>query len=140
MEDDCPRSENQKMMKEHVRHLRLDYETEQRLFDGARVCRWRKGIFELFRDMVILMRHTGETKENFTECGSPIGLACLALQRRSPKLTIVLGFRIQAVIGITHTCGVKNDVQVGMRLPRRYQNLKPMAKTTLGSVHPRLNR
>ena len=48
-----------RMMKEHGRHLRLDDDAERRLLEGAKACRWRKRTFELFRDIVILMRDTG---------------------------------------------------------------------------------
>jgi integrase len=48
-----------KMMKEHGRHLRLDDEAERRLLEGAKACTWRRRTFELFRDIVILMRDTG---------------------------------------------------------------------------------
>jgi integrase len=48
-----------KMMKEHGRHLRLDDEAEGRLFEGAKACTWRRRTFELFRDIVILMRDSG---------------------------------------------------------------------------------
>ena len=48
-----------KMMKEHGRHLRLDDETERKLLVGAQACTWRRRTFELFRDIVILMRDTG---------------------------------------------------------------------------------
>ena len=48
-----------KMMKEHGRHLRLDDDAEKRLFEGAKACTWRRRTFELFRDIVILMRDTG---------------------------------------------------------------------------------
>jgi integrase len=48
-----------KMMKEHGRHLRLDEEAERKLLGGAQACAWRRRTFELFRDIVILMRDTG---------------------------------------------------------------------------------
>ena len=48
-----------KMMKEHGRHLRLNDEAERKLLQGAQVCTWRRRAFELFRDIVILMRDTG---------------------------------------------------------------------------------
>ena len=48
-----------KMMKEHGRHLRLDDEAERRLLEGANGTTWRWQTFELFRDIVILMRDTG---------------------------------------------------------------------------------
>jgi len=48
-----------KMMREHGRHLRLDDEAERRLLEGAQACTWRRRTFELFRDIVILMRDTG---------------------------------------------------------------------------------
>src|SRR5215469_16695325 len=48
-----------KMMKEHGRHLRLDDEAERKLLEGAQTCTWRRRTFELFRDIVILMRDTG---------------------------------------------------------------------------------
>jgi integrase len=48
-----------RMMKEHGRHLRLDDEAERKLLEGAQTCTWRRRTFELFRDIVILMRDTG---------------------------------------------------------------------------------
>jgi integrase len=48
-----------RLMKEHGRHLRLDDEAERKLLAGASACKWRKPTFELFRDIVILMRDTG---------------------------------------------------------------------------------
>jgi integrase len=48
-----------KLMKEHGRHLRLDDEAERRLLEGAKACTWRRRTFELFYDIVILMRDTG---------------------------------------------------------------------------------
>ena len=48
-----------KMMKEHGRHLRLDDEAERKLLEGCQACTWRRRTFELFRDIVILMRDTG---------------------------------------------------------------------------------
>jgi integrase len=48
-----------KLMKEYGRHLRLDDEAERRLLEGTRACTWRRRTFELFRDIVILMRDTG---------------------------------------------------------------------------------
>src|SRR6201993_948020 len=48
-----------KMIKEHGRHLRLDDEAERKLLERAQACTWRRRTFELFRDIVILMRDTG---------------------------------------------------------------------------------
>jgi hypothetical protein len=48
-----------KLIKEHGRHLRLDDEAERRLLGGGKACTWRRRTFELFRDIVILMRDTG---------------------------------------------------------------------------------
>lgn len=48
-----------KMMKEHGRHLRLDNTAEGKLLEGAKACTWRRRTFELFRDIVVLMRDTG---------------------------------------------------------------------------------
>lgn len=48
-----------KMLKEHGRHLRLDDEAERKLLEGAKACTWRRRTFELFRDIVVLMRDTG---------------------------------------------------------------------------------
>jgi hypothetical protein len=44
---------------EHGRHLRLDDEAERKLLEGAQACAWRRQTFELFRDIVILLRDTG---------------------------------------------------------------------------------
>jgi len=48
-----------KMMKGHGPHLRLDDEAERKLLEGAQARTWRRRTFELFRDIVILMRDTG---------------------------------------------------------------------------------
>jgi len=40
-------------------NLRLDGEAERRLIEGAQACTWRGRTFDLFRDIVILMRDTG---------------------------------------------------------------------------------
>ena len=48
-----------KLMKEYGRHLRLDGDAERRLLEGAMACAWLRQTFELFRDIVILMRDTG---------------------------------------------------------------------------------
>ena len=48
-----------KMMKEYGRHLRLDGDAERRLLEAAKACPWRRQTFELFRDIVTLMRDTG---------------------------------------------------------------------------------
>jgi integrase len=47
VEDDRPRSKNQ------------NDEAERRLLEGAQACTWRRRTFELFRDIVVLMRDTG---------------------------------------------------------------------------------
>jgi integrase len=52
-----------KLMKEHGRSLRLDDETEKKLLAGAAQCNWQKHSFELFKDIVILMRDTGMRNE-----------------------------------------------------------------------------
>lgn len=48
-----------KLMKEYGRHLRLDDEAERKLRKAAQACTWRRRTFELFRDIVIVMRDTG---------------------------------------------------------------------------------
>ena len=48
-----------KMMKEHGRHLRLDDEAERKLLGAAKACTWRRRTFDLFRDIIVLMRDTG---------------------------------------------------------------------------------
>jgi site-specific recombinase XerD len=52
-----------KLMKEYGRSLRLDDEAEKKLLAGAAACDWRKRSFQLFRDIVILMRDTGMRNE-----------------------------------------------------------------------------
>jgi len=53
-----------KLAKEYGRSLRLDDESEKKLIAGAAACKWRKrGSFELFKDVVILMRDTGMRNE-----------------------------------------------------------------------------
>jgi integrase len=48
-----------KLMKEHGRSLRLDDDAERKLLAGSAVCKWRKRTFNLFRNIIILMRDTG---------------------------------------------------------------------------------
>ncbi len=52
-----------KLMKEHGRSLRLDDQAEKRLIAAAATCGWRQRSFELFRDIVILVRDTGMRNE-----------------------------------------------------------------------------
>jgi integrase len=53
-----------KLAKERRRSLRLDEGSEKKLIAGAAACKWRKkGSFELFKDVVILMRDTGMRNE-----------------------------------------------------------------------------
>jgi len=56
------------MMKEHGRHLRLDDEAERKLLEGAEACTWRRRTFELFRNIVILMRDTGMRNQRELYC------------------------------------------------------------------------
>jgi integrase len=52
-----------KLAKEYGRSSRLDDSAERELLAGAAACKWRKRGFELFRDVVILMRDTGMRNE-----------------------------------------------------------------------------
>jgi len=52
-----------KLAKEHGRALNLDEAAEKRLIHGAASCNWRKRTFELFSDLVLLMRDTGMRNE-----------------------------------------------------------------------------
>src|ERR1017187_5500469 len=52
-----------KLMKEYGRSLRLDDEAEKKLLAGAAACNWRKRSFQLFRDIIILVRDTGMRNE-----------------------------------------------------------------------------
>lgn len=52
-----------RLLPEKERTLRLDDEAERRLLAGAAECDWRPPIFELFRDVVILIRDTGMRNE-----------------------------------------------------------------------------
>ena len=52
-----------RLMKEHGRMLRLDAENESKLIAAAALCNWRPSSFELFRDVLILMRDTGMRNE-----------------------------------------------------------------------------
>jgi hypothetical protein len=56
-----------KPLPEHGRKLRLDNDAEQKLLVAARSCHWKPGMFELFRDIIILAE-TPEcgTAESFT--------------------------------------------------------------------------
>lgn len=57
-----------KMMKEYGRHLRLDGDAERRLLEAAKACPWRRQTFELFRDIVTLMRDTGMRNQRELYC------------------------------------------------------------------------
>ena len=48
-----------KRLVEHGRRLRLDEDAEEKLLAAAEACGWRRGSFELFRDIIILARDTG---------------------------------------------------------------------------------
>jgi hypothetical protein len=50
-------------VKEYGRSSRLDDAVERELLAAAAICKWRKGGFLLFRDIVILMRDTGMRNE-----------------------------------------------------------------------------
>ena len=52
-----------RLLPEKERTLRLDDEAERRLLAGAAECNWRPQTFELFRDVVILVRDTGMRNE-----------------------------------------------------------------------------
>jgi integrase len=52
-----------RLLPEKERTLRLDDEAERRLRAGATECNWRPPVFELFRDVVILVRDTGMRNE-----------------------------------------------------------------------------
>ncbi|HEY6308364.1 MAG TPA: site-specific integrase [Candidatus Angelobacter sp.] len=52
-----------RLVKEHGRSLILDADAEMKLIAAAAACRWRKGCFETFRDVVILMRDSGMRNE-----------------------------------------------------------------------------
>jgi integrase len=52
-----------RLLPEKERTLRLDDEAERRLLAGAAERHWRPPIFELFRDVVILVRDTGMRNE-----------------------------------------------------------------------------
>lgn len=52
-----------KLVKEYGRSITLDGEAEKKLLAAAVKCKWRKSIFELFRDIVISMRDTGMRNE-----------------------------------------------------------------------------
>jgi integrase len=51
------------LMPEKERSLRLDDEAERKLLAGAAKCNWRTRTFELFRDLLILVRNTGMRNE-----------------------------------------------------------------------------
>ena len=52
-----------KLVKEYGRTLRLDAEAEKKLLAGAIACQWRKGSFQRFQDIVVLVRDTGLRNE-----------------------------------------------------------------------------
>ena len=52
-----------KLVKEHGRSQSLDAAMEAKLIDAAALCGWRTKSFELFRDIVVLMRETGMRNE-----------------------------------------------------------------------------
>jgi len=52
-----------KLAKEFGRTLKLDEDAEKKLLAAAAECGWRKGGFELFRDIVIAVRETGTRNE-----------------------------------------------------------------------------
>lgn len=52
-----------RLAKEYGRSLNLDEAAEKSLLEGAATCKWRKRTFQLFKDIVILMRDTGMRNE-----------------------------------------------------------------------------
>jgi hypothetical protein len=52
-----------RLVKEHGRSLSLDATSEAKLITAAALCGWRIKCFDLFRDIVILMRETGMRNE-----------------------------------------------------------------------------
>jgi integrase len=52
-----------RLMKEHGRSMTIDADIEAKLIAAAALCNWRTKSFELFRDVVILMRDTGMRNE-----------------------------------------------------------------------------
>jgi len=52
-----------RLLKEHGRLLTLDAENESKLIAAGALCNWRPASFELFRDVLILMRDTGMRNE-----------------------------------------------------------------------------
>jgi integrase len=52
-----------RLVKEHGRSLPLDSAMEAKLIIAAAECNWRSRSFELFRDVVVLMRETGMRNE-----------------------------------------------------------------------------
>lgn len=52
-----------RLLKEHGRLMRLDAENESKLIAAAALCNWRPASFELFRDVLMLMRDTGMRNE-----------------------------------------------------------------------------
>jgi site-specific recombinase XerD len=57
------RSPKIKLMKDHLRSLRLDDDAEEKLLAASTRCNWRPRTRELFRDIIILMRDTGMRNE-----------------------------------------------------------------------------
>ena len=52
-----------KLMKKHGRDVRLDADAEEKLVQASLRCKWRARTWELFRDIVALMRDTGMRNE-----------------------------------------------------------------------------
>jgi integrase len=52
-----------RLVKEHGRSLALDAAVEAKLITAAALCGWRAKSFDLFRDVVVLMRETGMRNE-----------------------------------------------------------------------------
>jgi hypothetical protein len=52
-----------RLVKEHGRSLALDAGVEAKLITAAALCGWRAKSFDLFRDVVVLMRETGMRNE-----------------------------------------------------------------------------
>jgi integrase len=52
-----------KLVKEYGRSQSLDAAMEGKLIDAAALCGWQRNSFELFRDVVVLMRETGMRNE-----------------------------------------------------------------------------
>jgi integrase len=104
-----------KLLPEHGRKLRLDDDAaEQKLLIAARSCHWKPGMFELFRDIIILARDTG--MRNGRELYRIRTENLDWNNRDAASKNSLRGWRDGAMVGLLLGCGLRRSEVVGLLL------------------------